>query len=163
MRKVPSRIAIASKDRGPIPILMLIDQLQRRLKIIRPHNPQNRPKDLLTIDPHLRLHMIEQTSPKKEPFASSQRMRTPINNQLSTFLSPKLNIPSHTLQMSLRHQRPQLRPSFIPSPTCSLSIRSSSLPIRASAVALPTVTATEIAMHRSPAEPYAAPTSASAA
>ena len=40
-----------------------------------------------------------------------------------------------------------------PSPTRRLAMRSSSLAMRSSAVCLPTATATEMAMQRSPAEP----------
>jgi hypothetical protein len=53
-------------------------------------------------------------------------------------------------------------PGVMPSPIFSARTRGASFATSASAVSSPTATATEIAMQRSPAEPYPAPINASA-
>ena len=85
--EVARRIAVASKQRSAIPILVLIHKLQRSLEIIHAHNPKNRPEDFFSVNPHLRLDVVEQACPQEESFTTRQHTLTTVNNQFRAFFT----------------------------------------------------------------------------
>ena len=105
MDKVARCVAITREDGRPIPVFVLVNHLQRRLEVVHPHNTQPRPKDLFAIDPHLRFHMVEQTSSKEKPLPLGQRVLTTVDDKVSALLFSVLNISSDTLQMGFGDKR----------------------------------------------------------
>ena len=86
-----------------------------------------------------------------------------IDEQLRAFLDAQLDIASYLVAMHARNQRTHLRAGY--RAIGDLELRNALLHARKQSIgrAFPTATATEMAMQRSPAEPKAAPVSASAA
>src|SRR6202011_3427395 len=59
-------IAIAGEDRDAVAVFVVVDELDRVLEIGRPHHRQDRPEDLLPVDPHLGLDLVEQTAAEEK-------------------------------------------------------------------------------------------------
>jgi hypothetical protein len=45
---------------------MVVDELGRAVEIGGTHNREDRPEDLLLVDPHLGLHLVEQAAAEEE-------------------------------------------------------------------------------------------------
>src|SRR5690242_9026638 len=83
----PGCIAIAGEDGYAVAILMLVDELHCAIEIRHAHHRQHRAENLLSIDAHLRLHIVEQAAAKEEALLiPGHTAATPIHHQLGAFL-----------------------------------------------------------------------------
>src|SRR5450830_158636 len=150
------RFTVTGEDARAVAVFVIVDQLHRRFQAIHPHHAQHRPEDLFFIDTHLRRHAIKQTAAKEETLLMP-------GNAQATAIDHQLSPRSHAVFYIATDLIPPLtsgpisRPHDVPAPIFSALTCGTNLAINASATWSPTQTATEIAMQRSPQEPYAAP------
>jgi len=60
-------VAVAGEDRDPVAVFVVVDELGRMIEIGAAHAREHRPEDLLPVDPHLRLDLVEQAAVEEEP------------------------------------------------------------------------------------------------
>ena len=151
--EVAGGVAVAGEDGGPVAVFVVVDHLEGGFEVVDTDDSEDGAEDLFAVDLHLGLYVVEEAGSEEEAFAPGQGGLAAVDDELSALLCAVLDVVRDAFEMGLVTSGPSSAPSFMPSLTWSFSMRCSSLPRRASAVALPTVTATEIAMQRSPAEP----------
>src|SRR5215472_7589586 len=108
-REVPGRIAVAGEDRGAVAILMLVDQLDGGIVVGHPHHREHGAEDLLLVDAHRRLHLVEKAAAEIEAVLVALQLETPaIHEELGPFLDAEIDIAPDLVQMLLRDARTHL-------------------------------------------------------
>jgi len=59
-------VAVAGEDRDAVALLVVVDELRRAVEIGGAHDRENRPEDLLLVDPHLGFHFVEQAAAEEK-------------------------------------------------------------------------------------------------
>src|SRR5580698_216762 len=102
MDEVPSSVSVAREDRRSVAKLVLIDHCQSCLEVVHANDSEHWSEDLVLIDLHLRLHMVEQACAKKKSFTFGQHIFSSIDDQFGTLLFSLLKISCDALQMRFR-------------------------------------------------------------
>jgi len=107
--------------------------------------------------------MIEERRSEEEtPFVAWNRQPAPVDDQRCAFRHAEIHVTGDFVAVRVRDQGPMSTLSAVPGPTFSFLALSVRVVTSGSATSQ-TATTAEIAIQRSPADPYAAPIIASAA
>ena len=122
-REVARRVAVAGEDRGPVSVLVIVDEGEGLLVALRAHQRQHRAEDLVGVDRHLRPHPVEQAPAEEEPAGvravslgagptvGAVRGTDPasVHHQRRAFFHPRIDVALHPAPVGAGHQRPHLR------------------------------------------------------
>ena len=82
-RKFTGRSSVARVARDAIAELVRVDQFDRAVEIGHADHAQDRSEDLLLVDAHVGVHVVEQSAGKEEPALATRRLESaPVDDQL---------------------------------------------------------------------------------
>ncbi len=95
----PSRVKIAT----PLPYSWSLTSLTALVEIGRAHDRQHRAEDLLLVDAHLGLDVVEQAAAEEEAvLVALQFEAAAVDDELGAFLDAEIDIGAHLLEMLRR-------------------------------------------------------------
>src|SRR6476620_5262858 len=75
LHKRPGGSTVACENRGTVPVLMPVHELQRFSCIADPYDTKNRAKNLLPIDSHSGPDVVEKTATEKKSFSDGRSLK----------------------------------------------------------------------------------------
>src|SRR5262245_46406137 len=95
-REVAGGLAVPGEDRGAVAVLVLVDQRDGLLVILRPHHAQHRAEDLLAVDAHAGVDAVEQTpAEEKAVLVACDPAAAAVHHQLRPLLDAEVDIAAH--------------------------------------------------------------------
>src|ERR1700738_5036050 len=102
----PGCCAVMRINGGAISVLVFIDELKSRSRIVNAHHTENRAKNFLSINPHWRPYIVEQAATEeKSLLGARQSQLTPVDDQSSPFLDSKIDIRRDPIKMRFCDER----------------------------------------------------------
>ena len=100
-------VAVAGEDRDPVAVFVVVDELGRMIEIGAAHAREHRPEDLLPVDPHLRLDLVEQAAVEEKAVLVTLQFETAaVDDELSPFPDAEIDIGAHAVEMLAGDERP---------------------------------------------------------
>ena len=109
MREVPRGVAVPGEDRGAVAELVLVDEPERLLVVLRPHHAQDRPEDLFLVDTHVRGHAVEDAAADEEAvLVAFDGGAAAVHDQARPFLDADVDVAPDLVAVLAGDQRPHL-------------------------------------------------------
>jgi hypothetical protein len=100
-------VAVAGEDRDPVAVFVVVDELGRMIEIGAAHAREHRPEDLLPVDPHLRLDLVEQAAVEEKAVLVTLQFETAaVDDEHSPFPDAEIDIGAHAVEMLAGDERP---------------------------------------------------------
>ncbi len=106
--EVAGGVAVAGEDGGPVAVLVLVDHLEGGFEVVDAHDSEDGSEDLLAVDLHVGLYVVEEAGSEEEAFAPGKGGLTAVYDELSALLGAVLDVGLHFFEMRFGDERAEL-------------------------------------------------------
>ncbi len=138
----------------PLPYGLSLTSATASVVRVGAHDGEDRAEDLVVVDPHAGLRTVDERGAEEEAVAV-ERTLAAVDDNARPFAHRAVEVGRDAVAVLARDRRPHLRLGILPGPMRDCR-QPRAIASTSRSPTSPTATTTEIAMHRSPAEPYAA-------